>query len=173
MESDEDEPLPWPAASNPADESGSNDEDDDDNDEDVDADAGDGKALPVASGSSGMVLDEAADDDNNDDDDDVAEAPFEIADHTTVTAWERLVAALEDLLRRWKLDAPHSVLPDTAHAASVAYEGQAYELQYHHSASAATPPVPAAAGPVPAVLQRHFGDRTTDFAQVRVPHCVH
>ena len=156
---DEDEPLPWPAASSPADDAGSTDE-----------------ALPSASGSSGMVLEEAlADDDNDDDDDDkdVAEAPFEIADHTTVTAWERLVAALEDLLRRWKLDAPNGVLPDTAHAASIAYDGQPYELQYHHHhhhrASASAAPAAPSVGPVPAVLQRHFGDRTTDFAQVRAP----
>ena len=156
---DEDEPLPWPAESSPADDAGSMDE-----------------ALPSASGSSGMVLEEAlADDDNDNDDDDkdVAEAPFEIADHTTVTAWERLVAALEDLLRRWKLDAPNGVLPDTAHAASIAYDGQPYELQYHHQhhhrVSASSAPAAPSVGPVPAVLQRHFGDRTTDFAQVRAP----
>jgi hypothetical protein len=134
--------------------------DEDDNDDaawteggDVDADAGGGGGVSATG-------------------DDAGQAPFEIVDHTTVTPWERLVAAIEAHLRGWARDArDDDDDEDDGGAAVVTWDTVPYLLTVHgHRPAPKGPYAATPGGGMPHGLRTHFDDTTTDFLQVGGVH---
>jgi hypothetical protein len=65
-----------------------------------------------------------------------ADSGFEIVDFTTPTDWERLVAGLEDVFRRWKLDTAQALPPEGSPnplTENVAAGRKKFTLRYHFS----------------------------------------
>jgi len=109
----------------------------------------------------------AADADVDDVDDGLQhETPFEMIDHTAATAWERLVAAIEDVFHKWR-EAPEADDGGPClRSSTVTYAGRSFVLNYVTGAGRRPPALLGHKGASAPLLLRHFGDLAMDFVAV-------
>jgi len=98
------------------------------------------------------------------------ETPFEMVDHTAATAWERLVAAIEDVFHKWREAPATDDGGPRLRSTTVSYAGRAFVLDYVAGAGRRPPALLSHQAATAPLLLRHLGDLATDFVAVCPAH---